>query len=154
MTNLRSVRRRGTSGHNRPRHHMVAGALVGVVALTVSVTLAPAALAHGAKTPKTAQVVEVVNRAPFGNMLATTGGASLYTTALPCTGSCLIVWPPLVIPKGKKIPTGASGLSTAKLKHHRPQVTYNGKRLYTFSADSGGDVTGNNVENFVVATTP
>ena len=154
MTNLRSARRQRTPGRNRPRRHMVAGSLVGVVALTLSVTLAPAAVAHPAKTPKTAQVVEVVNRVSFGNMLATTGGASLYTTALRCTGSCLIVWPPLVMPKGKKLPTGVSGLSTVKLKHHRPQVTYNGKRLYTFSADSGGDVTGNNVENFVVATTP
>ena len=87
-------------------------------------------------------------------MLATVGGASLYTTPLPCTGGCLIVWPPLVIPKGKKIPTGVAGLSTAKLKHHRRQITYLGKRLYTFSADSGSSVTGDNVENFFVATTP
>jgi predicted lipoprotein with Yx(FWY)xxD motif len=135
---------------------MVAGAVVGVVALTVSVTLAPVAVAHPVKPPKTAVVVQVVNRPPFGDMLATVGapGASLYTTSLPCTGSCLIIWPPLVIPKGKKIPTGVAGLSTAKLKHHRRQITYNGKRLYTFTGDSGGAVTGNNVENFVVATTP
>lgn len=133
---------------------MVAGAVVGVAALTASVTLAPVAFAHPGKPPKTAVVVQVVNRAPFGDMLATVGGASLYTTSLPCTGDCLIIWPPLLIPKGKKIPTGVAGLSTAKLMHHRHQITYNGKRLYTFTGDSGGDVTGNNVENFVVATTP
>jgi predicted lipoprotein with Yx(FWY)xxD motif len=58
------------------------------------------------------------------------------------------------MPKGTKIPTGAAGLATAKLKHHRRQVTFDGKRLYTFDGDSGGDVTGNGVEGFMVATAP
>ena len=58
-------------------------------------------------------------------------------------------------PQGEEDPDGRGrSVHRRKLKHHRRQITYNGKRLYTFTGDSGGDVTGNNVENFVVATTP
>jgi predicted lipoprotein with Yx(FWY)xxD motif len=125
------------------------------VALMTVTALAPSAVAHAAKKEnKTVMVVEVVNRAPYGKMLATVGGASLYTTPAPCTGGCLSIWPPLLIPKGKKIPTGVSGLATAKLAHHRRQISYNGKRLYTFYADRSGDVTGNGVGGFSVATAP
>jgi predicted lipoprotein with Yx(FWY)xxD motif len=131
-----------------------AGAVVGVVAVAAALAPAPAALARAPKRDKSVMVVEVVNRAPYGDMLATVGGASLYTTAGSCTGSCLTIWPPLVLPKGKKIPTGVSGLGKLRLAHHRPQITYDGRRLYTFYADSGGDVTGNGVGGFVVATTP
>ena len=58
------------------------------------------------------------------------------------------------MPKGAKIPTGASGLGTAKLKHHHHQVTFDGKRLYTFDGDTGSSVNGNGVEGFMVATVP
>jgi predicted lipoprotein with Yx(FWY)xxD motif len=133
-----------------------AGAAVGAVALTVALAPAPTAAAHAAKPKKskTAMVVEVVDRAPYGDMLATVTGASLYTTPGTCTGSCLTIWPPLTMPKGKKIPTGVSGLATVKLAHHGRQVTYHGHRLYRFYADHGGDVTGNGVGGFMVATTP
>lgn len=113
-----------------------------------------AALAHPATKPKTAVVVEVVNRAPYGAMLATVSGASLYTTTGSCTGGCLSIWPPLTMPKGTKIPSGVTGLGTAKLAHHHKQVTFDGKRLYSFYRDSGGDVTGNGVGGFMVASTP
>ena len=130
------------------------GAVVSLVAFATVTALGPAALAHPAKKPKTAMVVEVVNRAPYGAMLATVSGTSLYTTAGSCTGGCLSIWPPLTMPKGKKIPTGVTGLGTAKLAHHHKQVTFDGKRLYTFYRDSGGDVTGDGVGGFMVATTP
>jgi predicted lipoprotein with Yx(FWY)xxD motif len=136
-----------------PRRRAWTGALVAVTSLSLTMVLAPAASAHPAAKGKTAMVVEVVNRAPFGPMLATVRGASLYTTPTSCTGGCLGIWPPLLMPKGKKIPTGVTGLGTAKLAHHRRQVTYMGKRLYTFEADHGGDVTGNGVGGFMVATT-
>lgn len=157
MTNSRTGERQrslGPSGARHVRWTAWAGAVVGVVALTAALAPAPAALARGAKNDKSVMVVDVVNRAPYGDMLTTVGGASLYTTTGSCTGSCLGIWPPLVLPKGKKIPTGVSGLGKVRLAHHRPQVTYDGKRLYTFYADSGGDVTGNGVGGFVVATTP
>jgi hypothetical protein len=111
---------------------------------------APAATAH---TKKTATVVKVRTRHGFGKILVTTKGRALYV--LPhgsCTGSCLGIWPRLVMPKGKTIPKGATCLGTAKFgKNHRLQVTYRKMRLYTFVSDSGTSVTGNGVAGFKVA---
>jgi len=151
----------GDARPTTPARHRsrVAGtvALTATAVLALSVASAPVASAHGAKKSKTATVVQVVSRAPYGTMLATLGGASLYTTPGSCTGGCLTVWPPLVMPKGKKVPTGFTGLSTVKVKVGHAshlQVTYNGRPLYTFDADAGTSVNGNDVGGFVVATVP
>ena len=128
-------------------------AAVGVFALGIALAPAPAALAHGAKKSKSVVVVQVVNRAPYGEMLANTSGRSLYTGP-PCAGGCLVIWPPLVMPKGTKVPLGVSGLGTIKVKvgkHKVHQVTYNGKPLYTFYTDTGSAVGGEGVGGFVVA---
>jgi len=102
---------------------------------------------------KSATVVQVVTRSPFGQMLATVKGLSLYVDPSgPCTGSCLTIWPPLLMPKRKTMPIGTSGLGTVKIGKHL-QVTYNGEALYTFSGDSGSSVNGNGVGGFMVAST-
>jgi predicted lipoprotein with Yx(FWY)xxD motif len=127
-------------------------ASAGVVA-TAAIVLVPSAASASRVAPKSksAEVVQVVDRAPFGQMLATVKGLSLYVDPSPCTGSCLTVWPPLFMPKGKKTPTGTTGLGTVKLGKHL-QVTYNGQALYTFASDSGSSVNGNGVGGFMVAT--
>lgn len=109
-----------------------------------------AAQAAPAKT-NTAVVVKVVTRAPFGKMLATVRGRSLYIKPRGgCTGTCLSIWPPLLMPKGTTVPRGVRCLKTARFGR-RLQVTYRGKRLYLFSGDSGTSVNGNNVGGFKVA---
>jgi predicted lipoprotein with Yx(FWY)xxD motif len=142
----------------RPSRAVSAGAALGVVAMAGAIAPAPSAFAHDArtKTPKTAVVVEVVNRPPYGQMLATVKGASLYTAPGACTGGCLTIWPRLLMPKGKKIPLGTSGLGTVKVKGSHQgglQVTFNGKPLYRFNGDMGNSVNGNGVGGFMVATT-
>jgi predicted lipoprotein with Yx(FWY)xxD motif len=127
--------------------------LVGAVAIAVGLSFASSA---SAETPtnhaKSATVVQVVTRGSFGMILATSGKeSSLYVdTAPPCTGGCLKVWPPLLMPKGSKTPKGAADLGTAKMGQ-RLQVTYKGERLYTFTGDSGHSVNGNGVAGFMVA---
>jgi predicted lipoprotein with Yx(FWY)xxD motif len=62
-----------------------------------------------------------------------------------------MVWPPFVMRKGATAtPTGAACISATKFGHLR-QITYRGKRLYTFSGDSGTSVNGNGDGGFVVA---
>jgi len=98
-------------------------------------------------------VVQVVDRAPYGQMLATTTGLSLYEGP-PCTGTCLTTWPPLLMPRNKNTPLGVSGLGTVKVKvgrHKVLQVTYNGDPLYKYAADTGSAVGGNGVGGFVAA---
>jgi predicted lipoprotein with Yx(FWY)xxD motif len=126
---------------------VVAGSLTGLTASLTAAQAAPTA-AHKLK------VVRVVKRKPIGKMLATTKGkgASLYYMPKGnCTGACLGFWPPLLLPKGSKAtPTGVACLGTAKFGK-RTQVTYRGRKLYTFTSDTGTSVSGNGVAGFVAA---
>lgn len=118
-----------------------------VAAMTVDLAAAQAA----PNVTKSATVVKVVTRHPFGKMLAKTNGRSLYI--LPkgsCTGICLGSWPPLFMPKGKTKPLGTKCLGTVKFQG-KLQVTYRGKKLYTFTGDTGSSVTGNGLSGFKAA---
>jgi predicted lipoprotein with Yx(FWY)xxD motif len=123
--------------------------LVGAGLTSATMSAGAATTAH--RPSRTAVVVEQRTHAPFGKILYTTKRHALYyLKSGTCTGECLAIWPPLLMPKGKTIPKGASCLATAKFGH-RLQVTYNRHRLYTFIDDSGTSVTGNGLEGFAVA---
>lgn len=106
-----------------------------------------------AKTPKPTVVVKETTRSTFGEILTNTKSRTLYvlTAGNTCTGGCLKVWPPLLMPKGKTMPAGASGLGTVAFGAKRLQVTYNANALYTFTGDSGTSANGNGEAGFVVA---
>jgi predicted lipoprotein with Yx(FWY)xxD motif len=128
------------------------------VAVAAAVGIAILVLVPGlgvaqAATPagKGATVVQIVNRSPIGNMLANTSGASLYThPSGACTGSCLSVWPALLMPAGKTKPKGVECLTTVSTAGGL-QVSYNSQPLYTFTGDSGTSVNGNGVGGFKAA---
>jgi predicted lipoprotein with Yx(FWY)xxD motif len=123
---------------------VVVGSMVALSADVVSAQAAPT-------VTKKATVVKVVTRRPFGKILATIHGRSLYIRPRSnCTGQCLVSWPPLLMPKGKTIPVGTRCLGT-KPRGRRLQVTYRNQRLYLFSGDSGGSVNGNGLSGFKVA---
>jgi predicted lipoprotein with Yx(FWY)xxD motif len=65
-------------------------------------------------------------------------------------GQLAAAWPPVT----SAMPTGAglSGQLTAVNDAHGSQVAYNGHLLYTFITDRPGQVTGQGVQNFFVAT--
>jgi hypothetical protein len=48
--------------------------------------------------------------------------------------------------------TGLTGKLTAVMDVHGDQVAYNGRLLYTFADDQAGQVTGQGVQGFFVAT--
>jgi predicted lipoprotein with Yx(FWY)xxD motif len=136
------------------RHKFATRTGVAVAVLTGVAVLVPGMdAAQAAGGGKGAKVVETVSRNPVGNMLATTSGASLYThPGGPCTGSCLQVWPQLLMPAGKTIPkgSGVECLSTVSTSAGL-QVTYHKQPLYTFVSDSGTSLNGNGVGGFVAA---
>jgi predicted lipoprotein with Yx(FWY)xxD motif len=115
--------------------------------------VAPAAAVVAAKTAKPTVVVKETTRSPFGEILTTKKSRTLYVLMAgdTCTGGCLSVWPPLLMPKGKTMPAGASGLGTVAFGAKRLQVTYNGSALYTFTGDKGTSANGNDTGGFVVA---
>src|SRR5258708_95455 len=122
-------------------------AIGGLPASAAGLTVAQAATPHATK----ATVVKVVTRHPFGKMLATIHGRSLYI--LPtgsCSGGCIAAWPRLLMPKHTTVPLGTHCLKTVRVGH-RLQVTYRGKRLYLFYLDSGSSVNGNGQGGFKVA---
>lgn len=146
-----------STGQRRSARHRTRFA--GTMALISAVAGAGGALVISsgpvqATTGTSEAVVKVVDRAPFGKMLATLKGRSLYETAGTCTGQCLTVWPRLVLAPGKTTPTGVSDLGKAAFKVGTKtefQVTYKRHRLYTFVSDSGSSVNGNGVAGFMVA---
>ncbi len=93
----------------------------------------------------------------LGPILTDSKGNTVYVFAKDskgmsnCNGSCASEWPP-VTTSGK--PTAGSGvlaskLGTTKRSDGSTQVTYGGRPLYTYTADSSpGDVTGNGINLF------
>jgi predicted lipoprotein with Yx(FWY)xxD motif len=127
-------------------------ALTGLATLATVAALPSGAHAAPAQATTSATVVKVATRGSFGRILTTVGGRSLYKHPNgPCTGQCLAIWPPLLMPRGKTVPKGIAGLRTVLLASGRRQVTYRHRRLYTFVNDTGTSVTGNGVAGFLVA---
>jgi predicted lipoprotein with Yx(FWY)xxD motif len=122
---------------------------------TAQPSAAPArAHASSPSSTSTGPTVITVHSAKFGMILADAKGLPLYTatgdtpTRSGCIGTCLKLWPPLLLPAGQAQPTpgpGVTGLATFR----RPegiQVTYHGRPLYTWIKDtSPGQVTGQGV---------
>src|SRR5262249_44014443 len=52
-----------------------------------------------------------------------------------CTGACLANWHPLLVPTDVK-PTGPAKFGTVVRPEGKTQVTFRGRPLYTFDADS------------------
>jgi predicted lipoprotein with Yx(FWY)xxD motif len=135
----------------------VLAAAGGTIAAVVSTSTASAAPAAGhsapAATVRTAQVL-VGNK--METILTTATGQPLYyyqpDTAAKSfvTGGLAKLWPPLTsaAPAG----TGVSGRLSVLNDVNGQQVTYNGHPLYTFVDDHAGQVTGQGVQNFFVAT--
>lgn len=135
---------------------------------TAAPTASPAGVISPANAPTNtpapaaaATVNAVANPTVNGTILVDSAGMTLYTfgndTAgvSACTGGCATAWPPLS--PGAGSPTAGAGvtgtLGTITRSDGSKQVTYNGMPLYGWQQDQKpGDVTGDGVNNFHVAT--
>jgi predicted lipoprotein with Yx(FWY)xxD motif len=107
----------------------------------------------------TAPTVRTASAAVVGKtetILVNSGGLPLYfyrpdtaATSL-VTGKVAALWPPLT--SAAPTAAGATGTLTVVNDAHGHQVAYNGHLLYTFVSDHPGQVTGQGVQNFFVAT--
>jgi predicted lipoprotein with Yx(FWY)xxD motif len=66
------------------------------------------------------------------------------------SGTLAQLWPPLT--SAAPAAAGLSGKVTVVMDSHGDQVTYNGHPLYTFADDHAGQVTGQGVQDFFLAT--
>jgi predicted lipoprotein with Yx(FWY)xxD motif len=124
-----------------------------IACLLMAAGLAPAAVA--APSRATTPLVQVGSSAKFGNILVNGQGMTLYALSseaggtIHCSGGCLSVWLPVLVPAGGTAPTsvtGASGTFGTLTRPEGMQVTYNGFPVYTFVNDKApGDTNGDGI---------
>jgi predicted lipoprotein with Yx(FWY)xxD motif len=118
---------------------------------TLSSSVLIGGIAAAVSSHKMKHVVVSTRTTKYGTILVS--GKTLYSiksaSKFPCTGKCLKIWPPLLLPKGVTTATAGSGVNAATLgtvmhKGGSLQVTYAGKPLYWFYKDTApGQVHGN-----------
>jgi predicted lipoprotein with Yx(FWY)xxD motif len=143
---------------------IIAGIGLAAVAAVGGVTAAAAAGGGSASSPAaghgaTAATVRTASATVAGKtetILVNSSGLPLYfyrpDTAVKSfvTGGVAELWPALT--SAAPTAAGASGKLTVVNGTHGHQVAYNGHLLYTFISDHAGQVTGQGVQNFFVAT--
>lgn len=152
----------GSSTNNSP-----AATATPVTASTATATPAPTATPVPTPTATAAPAgvsVGTGSTTSAGTVLVDAQGRTLYrftaeaSGSIACTGSCVSIWRPLVLPQGQQVsPQGSLPGHFASMA--RPegteQVTYNGWPLYTYSGDTAaGQATGNGVAGKWFAATP
>ena len=124
--------------------------IIGVIVAAAAVAgIAIAGTSAGSgKGKKATATVSIKRISGAGRVLVDSRGRALYRNAqehgamVLCKGECVSIWKPLDVhgkPKGKSLP---GKLGVAKRPGGQRQVTYNGKRLYTFTLEKPGKVTG------------
>ena len=135
-------------------------AIAAIVVAACSTSYPSAAPVGGGGSSAGGVTVGSASSADFGTVLTGPNGMTLYThagdsaTSSSCTGSCAATWPPLATTGQPIAGPGVTGqLGTVARADGTTQVTYGGLPLYYWAGDSkAGDVTGNGVEGFSVAT--
>ena len=155
MTSSTDMKRGSTRVARRLVRVGVAFALAGVMASASVASVVGAAN----NATKTREVVRIQTTSKYGKVLFTMKGFALYVyshdTRLHsnCAGACLVIWPPLTVPKGiKPVGRGVTGLSVIVRSNGVRQVTYKGWPLYIYVNDKKrGAVSGNAVSSFYAA---
>jgi predicted lipoprotein with Yx(FWY)xxD motif len=111
---------------------------------------APDAAAPRAAAASPSQTVTTTTIPNYGVVLTDAKGFVLYTYTADrpggpgCQGSCLVLWPPLLLPSGvgQPVSAGVGGLGTL-VRPQGVQVTYRNQPLYLYARDrQPGQVTG------------
>ena len=146
-----------------PRIIIASLSLAAVAALGGGITAAAATTSHPGSQPAASQhaaaTVRTVQATVGGKtetILVNGTGLPLYyylndtATKSNVTGGLASLWPPLT--SGSPAAAGLTGKLAAVMDIHGDQVAYNGHLLYTFADDHAGQVTGQGVQGFFVAT--
>jgi predicted lipoprotein with Yx(FWY)xxD motif len=129
------------------------GGITAAAATSSAAGSRPAASQHATTTVRTAQAAV---GGKTETILVNSQGLPLYyylndtAASSVVTGGLAALWPPLTSPSPAA--TGLTGKLAAVSDAHGDQVAYNGHLLYTFADDHAGQVTGQGVQGFFVAT--
>lgn len=139
---------------------VVVGGGIGFAAASGSSSSAsPTTAAQAASAPSGTPTISVTTASVGGQseqVLVNARGLPLYTyggdsaKTSHVSGGLAALWPPLV--SASPTESGVSGQVSVVSDASGQQVQYNGHFLYTFVDDTPGQVTGQGVQNFFVAT--
>jgi predicted lipoprotein with Yx(FWY)xxD motif len=142
---------------------IIASLSLAAVAAIGGATAASAASSHASSMPPatrsaaaTVRTVQATVAGKTETVLVNGAGLPLYyylpDTAAKSnvTGGLASLWPPLT--SASPSATGTTGQLAVVMDVHGDQVAYNGHLLYTFADDRAGQVTGQGVQDFFVAT--
>jgi predicted lipoprotein with Yx(FWY)xxD motif len=145
-----------------PRVIIASLSLAAVAALGGGITAAAATTSH-ASQPAASQAAADTVRTAQATVAGKTETILVNGTGLPLyyylpdtaaksnvTGGLASLWPPLT--SASPAATGITGQLAAVKDIHGDQVAYHGHLLYTFADDHAGQVTGQGVQDFFVAT--
>jgi predicted lipoprotein with Yx(FWY)xxD motif len=146
-----------------PRIIIASISLAAAAALGGGITAAAATTSHASRQPTASQAAAATVRTVQASVGGKTETVLVNSQGLPLyyylndtaqtsvvTGGLAALWPPLT--SGSPAATGLTGKLTAVMDVHGDQVAYNGHLLYTFADDHAGQVTGQGVQGFFVAT--
>ncbi len=146
-----------------PRMIIASISLAAAAAIGGGITAADATTSQASSRPVASQpsaaAVRTVHAAVGGKtetILVNSQGLPLYyyqsdtPAKSDVTGGLAALWPPLT--SASPAATGLAGKLAAVMDIHGDQVAYNGHLLYTFADDQPGQVTGQGVQGFFVAT--
>jgi predicted lipoprotein with Yx(FWY)xxD motif len=146
-----------------PRIIIASISLAAAAAIGGGVTAASATSSHASSRPSTSQhatatvhTVQAAVGSKTETILVNRAGLPLYfylndTAARSLvTGGLAALWPPLT--STSPAAAGLTGKLAVVGDIHGDQVAYNGHLLYTFADDRAGQVTGQGVQGFLVAT--
>jgi predicted lipoprotein with Yx(FWY)xxD motif len=131
------MRHIGSTAGRPPK--FAAAMLIAVAALAA--LLAPIATGSAPKAISKTVAKKAANKTLEETVLTNLRNRTLYTLSdethgrFFCNGSCLAVWPPLILPKNAQ-PLGPTRLGKVKRADGRFQVTFKGRPLYTYSGDA------------------
>jgi predicted lipoprotein with Yx(FWY)xxD motif len=140
---------------------IMAGAAVAALAAAGGITAASASGTPAAKasSPAVLRTAAATVGGKTETILVNSQGLPLYVyrpdtaSASFVSGGLARLWPPLIALTPPPVATtGVTGKVAVLKDVNGPQVTYNGHPLYTFVDDHVGHVTGQDVQDFVVAT--
>jgi predicted lipoprotein with Yx(FWY)xxD motif len=142
---------------------IIASLSLAAAATIGGVTAASAASSHASSTPPAASSAAATVRTAQATVAGKTETILVNGTGLPLyyylpdtaaksnvTGGLASLWPPLT--SASPAATGITGQLAAVKDIHGDQVAYHGHLLYTFADDHAGQVTGQGVQDFFVAT--
>jgi predicted lipoprotein with Yx(FWY)xxD motif len=140
---------------DKPIGFLLGAAALLLAALTVAACggggSAPSGSTGPPKTADGRSATVGVESSDLGAILDDGHGRTLYLfkedsgTKSACTGTCASAWPPLRVSGEPLVGTGAtaSKAGTSPRSDGKPQVTYNGHPLYTYTGDQNpGDTNG------------